>query len=1326
MIEDNRARKISKTLLGGTALLGIASLYYLNQEHQRPAVSSASVESSHSALPSPTVEVATAQNTPLQAARGAHFPSATATTPGTQIQRTPTERATLRAASPAGRLASGKVLASRERPQANGTLKREKLLEIGGKAPYVVLTGDVPSGLTSAADEELLRQSARVADHILVSAAPGTDEATFRRIVSARGLVVENRVSSDGPYVVSVPGEPTIDGAPEAIAKLSDEAAVGYAEPDYLVFSAHLPGATVRLEEVDGKLVQAGTSAPAVVPSPEPGGMWGEAEMAAASGIRLAALPSGARIIGFDTPKLPTGNGFYNPQLEEQFFLIRMQDGVSVGQNTQSNSANNGTNTVGSNGNLTISHVQGLPFTILSIDIAEYSATLTGQAPLFIGHKADGTTVQFGAGFDGKIDGPGKNPDFQTHTFPASFTNLTKVTVGQAMFNFDNVAVLVEGQEAPPIAAPAPPLIYDVTWDEPKHTLDAVISVGGAYAPSSLYFGTPRVKSFVGALTGPVVEFNSSNNQFHLFVKRNVSLYRVECDLYLDIPDHIGLAIGFNGVTAPYSLYARFMGTGYIHMEKDGSTSPPQVGPFAIRQKRRVAMELNTTSSIWKTWVDGALVHTMAYTPSGRDLDSISFASNLPFNGSTVGIDNIKVYAYGSDTAPAVGPRVAISASEIKFGDLAITGSKTLQVRVSNTGTSQLNITGLSTTNSAFTLPGAGPKSLAPGESYLLSVQFAPATGGTHSGELRINSNDTGRPIATLPLSGKGLGAPTAQLSPASLEVTMLANTIGTRTFTLSNAGVGGLNWQVALAPSSGSTPPPTTPSDTQFGLQWALKTPGGGQGGIDMPNAWSVTTGGPAPVVAVVDSGVDYTHPELSFHTYVNYGEIAGNSIDDDENGLVDDVRGWDFANADNAPLDDSGHGTHVAGIISARGNNGAGVSGVTWGTVILPVKFLSDKGYGLTSDAVTALHYARNIARVINLSWGGGEFSQALYDAIQFGGFHGTLYVAAAGNVGTNNDTTSFYPAGFDLPCIVAVASTTENDGLSYFSNSGVASVDLGAPGSNILGLAPGNAYAYSSGTSMAAPHVSGVAALLFSHNVSMDPAVARELLLFGAEPLASLSGVVGAGGRLNAFRSLRSVVPAWLSPQVTSGVVAAGSSVQIPLTVNTNGLPSGTYTKIVQVATNDPARPSITLPVNLLVRQSSGFAQWTLGSFATDNMLSHDTETILWSASADPDRDGVNNLFEYYTGGDPAKAALVPPLGTPGGPGRTFQYQIRNNLPAGACVVEWTNNLAAPTWRRDLLNVIENTTSGMPPGVSKVTVQITGNVPDDVFFRLSGISE
>jgi subtilisin family serine protease len=322
-----------------------------------------------------------------------------------------------------------------------------------------------------------------------------------------------------------------------------------------------------------------------------------------------------------------------------------------------------------------------------------------------------------------------------------------------------------------------------------------------------------------------------------------------------------------------------------------------------------------------------------------------------------------------------------------------------------------------------------------------------------------------------------------------------------------------------------------TQPNDSRFTSLWGLENTGQSGGtpdaDIDAPEAWDIATGNTEVVTAVIDTGVDYTHPDLVSNIWSNPLEIA-NGLDDDGNGFIDDIHGWDFANDDNTPLDDQGHGTHVAGTIAAMGNNGIGVAGVNWQGRIIALKFIASSGVGATSDAVEALHYAAGLRRsginirLTNNSWGGaGE--TALSEAILDQADAGILFVTAAGNNGWDNDVSPFYPACYPWSNIITVAATDRRDARASFSQYGNLTVDLAAPGVDILSTTPNAGYSLNSGTSMAAPHVTGVAALLWSTWPDASWQDVREAILNGTDAIPAMSGITVTGGRLNARKAL-----------------------------------------------------------------------------------------------------------------------------------------------------------------------------------------------------------
>lgn len=344
-------------------------------------------------------------------------------------------------------------------------------------------------------------------------------------------------------------------------------------------------------------------------------------------------------------------------------------------------------------------------------------------------------------------------------------------------------------------------------------------------------------------------------------------------------------------------------------------------------------------------------------------------------------------------------------------------------------------------------------------------------------------------------------------------------------------------------------------PSDPKFvSDQWYLNNTGQYEepagADINAPEAWEISLGDPGVVVAVIDTGVDYTHPDLAANMWQNEGEVPSNGIDDDGNGYVDDIFGYDFANRDHDPMDDHLHGTHIAGTIAAVADNGIGVVGVAPGVRIMALKFMDETGNGLTSDAISALNYAvANGASISNNSFGGGPVSQAFKTAIQNAGGSGHIFVAAAGNYGNNNDANPFYPANYELDNIITVAATDAADSLAWFSNYGKRSVDIGAPGLDIYSTFPTaptlemvdrgitEPYGLLSGTSMAAPVVAGVLALVRSQNDGMSAHEVIEQVLATADRSPALVAKTSSGGRVNAAAAMGLAPVDQTLPQIVS---------------------------------------------------------------------------------------------------------------------------------------------------------------------------------------------
>jgi subtilisin family serine protease len=350
-------------------------------------------------------------------------------------------------------------------------------------------------------------------------------------------------------------------------------------------------------------------------------------------------------------------------------------------------------------------------------------------------------------------------------------------------------------------------------------------------------------------------------------------------------------------------------------------------------------------------------------------------------------------------------------------------------------------------------------------------------------------------------------------------------------------------------------------PNDPYFSQLWAMQNTAQPGADIGAAAAWDVSTGTASVVVGVIDTGIDYTHQDLAVNVWsapTSFSVTVGGVKVTCPAG----AHGFNALTMTCDPMDDNNHGTHVSGTIGAAGNNGVGVVGVNWTTSIIGAKFLNATGSGSTADAVNAIDFVIKTkqafassnganVRVLSNSWGGGGFSQALLDEVNLANANDILFVAAAGNNGSNNDSAPFYPASFNAPNVIAVAATDSTDHLASFSNYGTNSVPLAAPGVGIISTTIGNTYSNFSGTSMATPHVSGAAALVLSH-CSLDTAGLKNTLLASVDSLASLAGYTGTGGRLNVNTAIHNCAAAPLVvPAQPTGVSPTAGNAQVSVT-------------------------------------------------------------------------------------------------------------------------------------------------------------------------------
>jgi len=443
-------------------------------------------------------------------------------------------------------------------------------------------------------------------------------------------------------------------------------------------------------------------------------------------------------------------------------------------------------------------------------------------------------------------------------------------------------------------------------------------------------------------------------------------------------------------------------------------------------------------------------------------------------------------------------------------------------------------------------------------------------------------------------------------------------------------SALSGVDGVAAIEPNFLAWKDDTIPNDPRFVDQWALENTGqlGGvvDADIDAPLAWDINTGSGNIVVGVVDSGVNYNHVDLNDNMWRNPGEIPGDGIDNDGNGFVDDIFGYDFLNGDSDPFDDDGHGTAVAGIIAAEGDNGIGVAGINWDAQIMALKIFDPVGFAGTAQIVGAINYATMMRRdfgvnvvATNHSWGTVGFSSVMRAAIEAAGEQEMLFVASAGNANHDNDIAPQYPASYDLDNVISVAATDRTDSKASFSSFGLTNVDLGAPGVSTLTTSFTGGYRNFGGTSAAAPHVTGAAAFLFDTFPNASALEIKQALLDGTDPNADLAGITVSGGRLNLFGAVQA-----MQMQVVAATPDEGDVVATPpvdFTIET----AHEYDPL----TIDPA-------------------DLTVNGIAADSVNLPDGTTLVFSFNSSPvvlegpqDVAIAAGAFERLSDGDPIKA-------------------------------------------------------------------------------------
>ncbi len=446
-------------------------------------------------------------------------------------------------------------------------------------------------------------------------------------------------------------------------------------------------------------------------------------------------------------------------------------------------------------------------------------------------------------------------------------------------------------------------------------------------------------------------------------------------------------------------------------------------------------------------------------------------------------------------------------------------------------------------------------------------------------------------------------------------------------------------------------------PNDSSFGNLWGMNQ--SNDIDIDAPEAWDLFTGTKQVVVAVIDTGVQYNHPDLSANMWVNTGEVAGNGIDDDGNGYVDDIHGINAINGSGNPMDDNNHGTHCAGTIGGKGNNSSGVAGVNWDVSIMGVKFLGSNGSGSLYDAVEGIDYVTSMKQrgvnvvVTSNSWGcpGCNFSP-LYDAIQRSKDAGILFAAAAGNSSNNNDSNQFYPAGYSNENLIAVAAVDQNGSLASFSNYGATSVDLGAPGVSILSSITGSSYSYFSGTSMATPHVAGALALLAGYAPQLSWQQLKNALLQSVVPLASLSARTATGGMLNLRNLLGQATPPTPAPTATAAPTSTPTVTPTPTNTPTptrtptpTPTPVPGYYTLTGFVLTTQGTPVVGAKLDVVADSASGAVRTVYtgadGSFAVSNIWGPTNYSVQGSKLG----FGINPHRGYLTSNTSISITAIP---------------------------------------------------------------------------------
>ncbi len=1113
---------------------------------------------------------------------------------------------------------------------------------------------------------------------------------------------------------------------------LRQSASLGKVEPDFLVFPCDLYNQpAIALDSSPERVLD--PIGQRFVPVDGSSSMSGSGLRTLETGGFDPDLKSGERVLTFDPPLGRIGS--FRPEVLMHNFVVStgadsMYSGVTVQDAYNYGYPDNGSNylrVLESDESVSFAHREGLPFRANSIDLSEYSTVFDSPKTVLItGYKAEGSTVSQTFVTDGVIDGTGALSDFETFAFGEDFGDLIRLEVKSYPVQLDNVSLTIDGLELPPPPVPELPLLYDVDWNGAPHEVGKPSRVGGAFAISSNPFGGSLVRESLAALQDRPLELTSLRpngdvepyGQVRFDLEEGADSYACEFDM--SKTGGALLAVFLDGEGG----LMRFDFRSSVSLYASPANGANQFKNYEYDEGalNRFRIELDLQEGTLVFGLNGIELYRGESGWNCGDLKQIRFSSS-DYGSGGVGLDNVKIYGYGLGETLVAGKRALVSPVEgLDFNTVSVSSAANRVVTVQNGGTEALTLSNVSVEGEGVTAALPEEIEIPSGAVYSVLVRFEPPGEGDYSGVLKIDCDDPASPTFAIPLVGRAAGQARVDVTPQELIVTILEGTEGEESFDISNTGNGSLDWRVFDSNSEfGPYPEIAERDDPKLDALWGMGSVE--QGGIEARRAWSITEGDPAVIVAVIDTGADLDHPDLAAAWWVNEGEIAGNGIDDDENGYVDDVTGWNFMGK-NADVDDlQGHGTHVAGTIGAIGNNGIGVAGVASGVRLLPLKFLEDSGS--VFDAISAIKYAEKYgAKVINASWGSEGRSLQLKQAIaEYVEATGGVFVAAAGNESVDTDQSPRFPACYSDEGIVAVAASDGLSNLCGFSNYGAKTVDLAAPGELILSTYLGGDYAYKSGTSMATPHVAGVAALLYSSNPDFGPEIVKTILLSEVDSVPSLAEVLVSSGRLNALTYFLRISLDWIDVDPRSGQVAPLERETVTLRVDARALQPGVYAAqlaFVNRVSELADFELFELPIEVRVISKDAQSQWAMEQFGSGNLLYTKESLGVWAEDANPDGDAYPNYVERLLGSSPSVAdrGLIR-IVVAEGHNPSLVYQFGRQFSEDPWLVEWSSDLSPGSWQRDFL--VEVVQRELGPMIQR-EVTLEGETPEKrLFYRI-----